>query len=364
MLENKTIAVVVPAYNEESQIGMVLETMPDFVDRIIVINDGSKDNTKQIIKNHIGKFNHASIPKPGKKIKSNLHNQAEIYRIQREEKEWEKFPPHEIFHAEKDEKIVLIDMKKKSGKGNAVAIGYKWAKENEIDCTAIMDGDGQMDPDELESICAPIVKEGIDYSKGNRLSHPESFRHIPFVRYFGNSVLSILTKIASGYWNISDTQTGYTAISKNALKTIDVTKIYPYYGVPNDILVKLNISRCTIREVNIKPVYRIGERSKMKIHKVIPKLSFLLLKLFFKRLWIKYFIKDFHPLFLLYHMGFVLFFASIPFAIRILNYMFGSHTHERPILNSIMFMFLFVSCFQSLLFAMWMDIQNNERLHK
>lgn len=364
MLKGKTVGVVVPCYNEETQIGMVIESMPEFVDRIIVINDHSKDNTKEVVENYFGKKGSSAIPAPPPIPESNIYNQAEIALMKREKEEWKSFPPHQIIHRDNNDKIVMIDMLKNSGKGNAVAIGYKWAKENKIDCTAIMDGDGQMDPSELESLCTPIVKGEVDYVKGNRLSHPESIRHIPMIRFFGNSVLSILTKIASGYWNVSDAQTGYTAISHNALRIIDVTDIYPYYGVPNDVLIKLNIGNCTVREVNIKPVYRIGEKSKMKIGTVIPKISLLLLKSFFKRLWIKYFFKDFHPLFLLYHFGFILFFACIPFAIRIIQYLAGNHAEERPILNSIMFMFLFVSSLQSLLFAMWMDIQNNERLHK
>ncbi len=364
MLNNKTVAVVVPAYNEESQIGMVIETMPGFVDRIIVVNDNSKDNTKQVVEGFYGKLPAAQLPPPPALPGKTLYNLADLSLREREKKEWQKFPPHDITHVQADEKIVLINMHKNSGKGNAVAIGYKWAKEHFMDCTAIMDGDGQMDPGELASLCTPVVEDGVDYVKGNRLSHPESYRHIPFVRFVGNSILSVLTKIASGYWDISDTQTGYTAISRHGLRSIDVTDIYPYYGVPNDVLVKLNIANCTIREVNIKPVYRVGEQSKMKIGTVIPKISWLLIKSFFKRLWIKYFFKDFHPLFVLYNMGFLLFLASIPFAIRIIGYLSGQTYAERPILTSIMFMFLFVSSFQSLLFAMWMDIQNNEKLYK
>jgi hypothetical protein len=176
--------------------------------------------------------------------------------------------------------------------------------------------------------------------------------------------MTLVTKIASGYWRISDTQTGYTAISLNALKSIKLFDIYRRYGMPNDLLVKLNICYCTIREVPIKPVYRIGEHSKMKLYNVIPSITFLLIKSFFKRLWIKYFIRDFHPLFLLYNLSFILFLLSIPFAIPILKYLLDYIEGERPILNSLMFMFLFVSAFQSLLFAMWMDIQDNERLYK
>ena len=225
-----------------------------------------------------------------------------------------------------------------------------------------MDGDGQMDPTELESICAPVVFENIDYVKGNRLIHRSAWLIIPKLRFFGNSILSILTKLASGYWRVSDTQTGYTAISKKAVNSFPIHSIYRSYGYPNDILVKLNIAMCTLREVEIKPVYNVGEQSKMKIGKVIPTVSWLLLKSFFKRLWVKYLFRDFHPLFILYNLGFLLLLTSLPLGIKVLSrVLFG------PSLNSITllgFGFLLLSGIQFLLFAMWMDIQDNERLYK
>ncbi|HKK82365.1 MAG TPA: glycosyltransferase family 2 protein, partial [Prolixibacteraceae bacterium] len=249
------------------------------------------------------------------------------------------------------------------GVGAAIARGYKWAKDYGIDCTAVMAGDGQMDPAELESICTPVITEGVDYVKGNRLIHQSALLVIPKVRYIGNSALSILTKLASGYWHVSDTQTGYTAISNKALHAIRLFDIYKSYGMPNDMLVKLNIAMCSIKEVEIKPIYDVGEQSKMKIFKVIPRVSLLLIKLFFTRLWKKYLFRDFHPLFLLYHISFILFFAAIPFGLKILNLWLIERTSANPV-TVLAFVFLFISAFQSLLFAMWMDIQDNERLYK
>ena len=167
-----------------------------------------------------------------------------------------------------------------------------------------MDGDGQMDPSELESICIPVVNENIDYVKGNRLIHRSSLLVIPKIRFFGNSILSILTKLASGYWRISDTQTGFTAISLKALSSIRLYKIYKSYGYPNDILVKLNIAFCSVREVEIKPVYNVGEQSKMKILKVIPTVSWLLIKSFFKRFGLSIYLE----IFTLYFFFITLFF--------------------------------------------------------
>ena len=366
MLNNKTIAVVVPAFNEEKQIGFVIETMPDFVDRIVVVNDNSTDNTEEIVKEYFTtRHNSSEILLKKKEIIRTYHNESEIFLEEMNRKEINFFTPSKIVNENfETDRIILITNFKNAGVGGSIARGYKWCKDNEIDCTAVMAGDGQMDPEELDSICRPVVENNIDYVKGNRLIHGSANYFIPKVRFFGNSILSLITKIASGYWRVSDTQTGYTAISLNALKSIRLYDIYKRYGMPNDMLVKLNMSYCTIREIPIKPVYRIGEESKMKIYKVIPKISYLLFKSFFKRIWIKYFIKDFHPLFILYNLSFLLFLISIPFAVNILDYLFLTNTTEKPILNSLMFMFLVVSATQSLLFAMWMDIQDNERLYK
>jgi len=368
MLANKTIAVVVPAYNEEQQIGRVIETMPDFVDRIIIVNDFSKDKTAKVVLEYIekDKGNHEFIELPSilDKIELSDYNHADFVIQERSKEEIKYYTPSKVMNADEDnERVILINQLENGGVGAAIARGYKWAKDHGIDCTAVMAGDGQMDPAELESICAPVIDEGIDYVKGNRLIHRSSWLVIPKVRYFGNSMLSILTKMASGYWHVSDTQTGYTAISNDALNSIEIHKIYKRYGMPNDMLVKLNIAFCTIREVEIKPVYNIGEQSKMKVSKVIPTVSWLLIKSFFKRLWIKYLFRDFHPLFLLYNLAFLLFTISIPFGIGIIKNMLqvGAVTPNAVL---IIFMFLIISGFQSLLFAMWMDIQDNDRLYK
>ena len=364
MIKNKTVAVVVPCYNEESQIKMVLETMPNFVDRIVVINDCSSDETENVIKDCISKFqtNSIEINLSNKPVKPSKFNKAEIIAQEIQKRENNKFVDSSIFNNNNNDRIVLINHSVNSGKGAGVATGYKWAKDHGIDCTATMDGDGQMDPSELKSICMPVVSENIDYVKGNRLIHRSSLLVIPKIRFLGNSILSILTKLASGYWKISDTQTGFTAISLKALNSIRLHKIYKSYGYPNDVLVKLNIAFCSIREVEIKPVYNVGEQSKMKILKVIPTVSWLLIKAFFKRLWIKYLFRDFHPLFMLYNASILLGCGSIIYGCKIISYvMLGQPINQLTILA---FMFLFISGFQSVLFAMWMDIQDNEGLFK
>jgi len=365
MLFNKTIAVVVPAYNEEKQIRNVLETMPDFVDRIIVVNDCSKDNTAAVVLDYISKQKPAQTTinqNDGDKF-DNKYNRADNLLKEKHQTEIKYFIPSETANSHpKTDRVILINNLKNGGVGAAIARGYKWCLDNNIDCTAVMAGDGQMDPAELEKICTPVLTEDIDYVKGNRLIHGGVRLVMPGTRFLGNSILSIMTKIASGYWHVSDTQTGYTAISLSALNAIKIHEIYPRYGMPNDMLVKLNIAFCTLKEVKIKPIYDIGESSKMQVHKVIPRIAWLLFKSFFKRLWIKYLFRDFHPLFLLYHFAIVMGLISLPYTFKVLTLTLTRHSVSAT--TMLAYLFLFTSSFQSLLFAMWMDIQDNERLYK
>ncbi|MBF0360819.1 MAG: glycosyltransferase family 2 protein [Oligoflexia bacterium] len=384
MLNNKTVAVVVSAFNEETQIEMVLNTMPSFVDKIVVVNDCSTDRTLDVLKKYIENnlySSPSSTPTPTtnstlSNFSNSQYREADRIVLEMYKKEVQALVPFEIISNIKNQKIVILNNKINGGKGMCVAVGYSWCRDLDFDCVATMDGDGQMDPSELYSLCWPIVSsndnngsngnndnERVDFVKGNRLMHKSAFYVMPKIRFIGNSILTILTKIASGYWHVSDTQTGYATISKRALKYIRLDKLYARYGVHNDILVKLNIANCVIKEIEIRPVYRIGEKSKMKIAKVIPRISWLLIRSFFYRLWFKHFFRDFHPLFLLYNLSFLLFLIILPLSLSILHDVFIQNIHVQTG-SYIVFVILSLGCFQSLLFAMWMDIQNNERLYK
>lgn len=365
MLEGKTVAVVVPCYKEESQIGFVIDTMPDFVDRIVVVNDCSPDRTAEVVKELIARDRTKGEGRriPPYSVERTRWNEAELVLQEESEREMEHYVPSEVVneHPETD-RIILINNLRNGGVGAGIARGYKWCQDHAIDCTAVMAGDGQMDPNELQSICLPVIREGIDYVKGNRLIHRSAWLVIPRTRFFGNSILSILTKLASGYWRVSDTQTGYTAIGLRAMRAIKLHRIYRSYGMPNDMLVKLNIAQCTLREVEIKPVYRVGEQSKMKVFKVIPRVSRLLIKSFFIRLWRKYLFKDFHPLFIFYNYAIVAGLITMPYAWKIGKaFLTGANVATEPL---IAFLFLATSSFQALIFAMWMDMQDNERLYR
>lgn len=315
MYKNKSIVAVIPAHNEETQIARVVETMPDYVDHIVIVDDCSPDRTSEVV-------------------------QSLIDRGQ--------------------SRVVLIRHEVNQGVGGAIATGYKWTRDHGHDVAVVMAGDGQMDPRDLPAILDPVVEDRADYSKANRLFTGEAYKKIPKIRYFGNSVLSLLTKIASGYWHIADSQAGYAAINKRALQRIDWDRMYKRYGQPNDILVKLNVYDFRVTDVPTEPVYGVGERSGIKIRKVIFTIGWLIVRLFFWRLKEKYIIRDFHPLVFFYLLGLGLAGISGTFFIRLL--VLWAHYGHVPEITFLVWMFTGTLSLQSLFFAMWFDMESNKHL--
>jgi hypothetical protein len=183
---------------------------------------------------------------------------------------------------------------------------------------------------------------------------------IPRYRYIGNSFLSLFTKIASGYWHVADSQSGYTAISLQALQALKPEDIYPRYGMPNDMLIRLNIGNFRVRDVSIRPVYNVGEVSGIKIRKVTFAIPWMLTKGFFRRMLQKYVIQDFHPLIFFYFLGLLFFFFTIILSIRMVVYL-DIDGHLPPI-NTLAAMFSFMSSSLFTLFAMWFDMEYNKDL--
>ncbi|HKV89374.1 MAG TPA: glycosyltransferase family 2 protein [Candidatus Dormibacteraeota bacterium] len=315
MFKGCRVGVVVPAYNEETQIDCVLETMPQFVDRIFVVDDCSRDATSDRV--------NAWARKPGSRV--------ELLR-------------HEV----------------RRGPGASVSDGYKAALAADMELVATMDGDGQMDPQELHLVVEPVAAGKVAYAKGNRLTNRIAWQHTPHMRYLGNAFLSLLTKMASGYWHIADTQSGFTAISAAALRAIDLDRVYARYGYPNDILIKLNVHNLHVVNVPITPRYRVGERSSMKMWKVIPTVSFLLLRGFIYRMFEKYVIRDFHPLVFFYGLGFVL--TVIGFALGLQYTILKITTGYIAVATIVLVALLLISGLQLLMFAMWFDMDYNKEL--
>ena len=314
MYRQKTVAAVIPAHNEETQIGAVLETMPGFVDRMIVVDDASTDGTASVVEEA----------------------------------------------AADDDRIVLLRHECNRGVGGAITTGYNWARDNDFDVAVVMAGDGQMDPHDLPALLDPIVTGEADYSKTNRLFTGEAYRHIPKVRYFGNSVLSLLTKVASGYWHVADSQSGYTAINKEALDTIDWGAMYKGYGQPNDLLVWLNVCGFRVADVHAKPRYNVGETSGIRVWQVVFSICWLLVRMFLWRLKEKYIIRDFHPLIFFYLLAFVLFGVSGGFLIRLI--VRWARMGYAPELTALGLLFSLAMALQALFFAFWFDMESNRHL--
>jgi hypothetical protein len=234
------------------------------------------------------------------------------------------------------------------------------ARELKIDVTAVMAGDAQMDPRDLIPIIEPVAQGKADYVKGNRLFYGDAWQMIPHYRYLGNSFLSLMTKIASGYWHIADSQSGYAAISLTALRRLDLERIYQRYGMPNDLLIRLNEHDFRVRDVHIRPVYNIGEVSGIRLRKVIPRILWVLFTGFWRRMLFKYVVRDFHPLIFFYLLSFVLLSASLPLAVRLI-WVWGI-SGDIPDMNALMLVFTVISGLQTLFFGMWFDMEYNRHL--
>ena len=314
MFEGRRVVVVVPAYNEEKLVDRVLDTMPAFVDRMIVVDDASRDRTAEVL---------------------------------------------EAAQARHGARLRVIRHQKNGGVGAAIVTGYRAALEEARgnDLVAVMAGDAQMDPGDLPKLLSPLVRDQADYTKGNRLFTGEAWNIIPRYRYLGNAVLSLFTKIASGYWHVADSQSGYTAITIEALSVLHLERLYPRYGFPNHLLVELNNYDFRVRDVPIRPVYDVGEASGIRLHKVIPNLL-AAFKCYFWRMKEKYIIRDFHPLVFFLAFGLCCPGGWAKAYIVYLRLQLGFLSSNAVIFDA----FCIIMGMQMLLFSMWMDMEHNKDL--
>jgi glycosyltransferase involved in cell wall biosynthesis len=310
LYKDNKIAVVVPALNEEVLIRPTLETIPEFIDVVYAIDDGSTDNTLKVMKDI------ASV----------------------------------------DSRIQIIEHSENSGVGAAIVSGYKRCVEDEMDISVVMAGDNQMSPEYIPNLLDPIVDGQVDYTKGNRLLTKDYREGMSGWRFFGNSILTMLTKLSSGYWSMMDPQNGFTAASREALMTIGLDEVFTYYGYCNDILTKLNVYGFGVKDVNIPARYG-DEKSKIKYGPYILKVSRQLSRNFVWRLKMKYLILSFNPLVFFYLFGLIL--TPLGFGLGIWSiYMWvtqGLSLFVRASLSGI----IFIVGLQFLLFAMLFDMQDN-----
>jgi glycosyltransferase involved in cell wall biosynthesis len=312
VVEGKRVAVVVPAFEEEPLVADTIRGIPDFVDLIVVVDDHSRDATA------------ARARETG------------------------------------DPRLEVIEHAENQGVGGAIATGYARCRELGIDVTCVMAGDNQMDPDELGALVGPVARGEVDYAKANRLVSGEAWRLIPRSRYLGNAILSLLTKIASGYWHVADSQAGYTALSLAALRRLDLARIYRRYGFPNDVLVHLNVQNARVRDVPSRPIYDVGERSGIRLRSVVPRIAWLLFKAFWWRMGQKYVIRDFHPLVFFYAFGVLM--TVVGFVLGVIEVVLRIFGNEIPAATIVLVALLLIAGLQLTLFAMWFDVEANKDL--
>jgi len=234
MYSQRKTGVVIPAFDAETMIQGVVETMPDYVDHIIVVNDASTDSTPDVL---------AAMEEP---------------------------------------RLCVLHHEQNQGVGAAITTGYREAMQKQCDIIAVMAADGQMDPDDLPGLLDAIIHRGIDYAKGNRFMHSDVFTAMPPVRLAGNIALSVATRVATGNYSTFDSQCGYTAISAEALKKIEYATLWPRYGYPNDMLNRCVMAGLKVEDIPVRPVYH-DEHSRMNVNKMFVMFPRLLTSLWFKR---------------------------------------------------------------------------------
>jgi glycosyltransferase involved in cell wall biosynthesis len=312
MLDGKRVAVVVPAFDEERLVGETIRGIPEFVDSILVVDDASRDGTA------------AAAEGVG------------------------------------DARVQVLRHESNAGVGAAIATGYRRALEQEIDVTCVMAADNQMDPMELRELVQPVARDEVEYAKANRLVSGEAWKVIPRTRYLGNAVLSLLTKIASGYWHVADSQAGYTALSLTALRRLELDELYPRYGFPNDVLLHLNVQNARVRDVPSRPIYHVGESSGIRLRSVVPRISWLLLKGFWWRMGQKYVIRDFHPLVFFYAFGTIM--LGVGFLLGLAELLLRLGGNAITPATIVLVAVLLIGGLQMTLFAMWFDMEANKDL--
>lgn len=239
-----SVAVILPAYNESAHIGDVLATIPEWVDQIVVVDDASTDDTAGVVQ------------------------------------------------SASDARVTLVRHETNSGVGAAMVTGYRTALQLDADIIVKMDADGQMDPADLERLVRPLVTGLGDYAKGNRFYFRNATTGMPRIRGFGNSLLSVLTKVASGYWHVFDSQCGYTAVRSSFLRLLDLDEHAKGYFFENDMLIRLNALNARVIDVPVATLYG-SETSHVNVGHVALTFPGRLALSGIKRFWRKHLLTDF-----------------------------------------------------------------------
>jgi glycosyltransferase involved in cell wall biosynthesis len=244
MNQSELIAVVIPSYKVTRHILGVIAGIGPEVGRIYVVDDRCPD--------HSGDF-----------VRANCN----------------------------DPRVVVIEHEQNQGVGGAVMSGYRAAIDDGATVIVKVDGDGQMDAALIPAFVAPILAGEADYTKGNRFFNLEQIGSMPPMRLFGNAMLSFLTKLSSGYWDLFDPTNGFTAIHADAARYLPFDKISRRYFFETDMLFRLNTLGAVVADVPMDAVYG-DEVSNLKISRIVTEFSVKHMRNFFKRLFYNYYLRN------------------------------------------------------------------------
>jgi len=279
-------AVVIPCYKVSSHILKVIEGIGPEVQKIYVVDDCCPENSGELVKNN-----------------------------------------------SRDKRVEIIYHSENRGVGGAVISGYKKALTDEMDVIVKIDGDGQMDTSRIKDLIAPIISGSADYTKGNRFHELSDLESMPKLRLIGNAFLALTTKFSSGYWTIFDPTNGFTAISTEALRKLDLNKINERYFFESDMLFRLNLIKAVVKDVAMPAQYG-GEISNLKIINTLWKFPLLNLRNFLKRIFYTYYLRDMSPASIQFFFGNILFAFGVIFGGY--HWYRNSHSHIPTPLGTIM----------------------------
>ncbi|WP_276301481.1 glycosyltransferase family 2 protein [Halorussus lipolyticus] len=284
MYRENTVAVVIPAYDEAGFVGEVIDTIPEFVDRIYPVDDCSTDGTWDEIRACARRVNERAESSGAFADGSGaLLSPDDAEPSEADDSADSGEPESAAGDSSPGARVVPLRHDENRGVGAAIKTGYRRARADGIDAVAVMAGDGQMDPDQLSRLLDPVVSGRADYAKGDRLATDEYTAEMSNWRLFGNALLTLLTRTASGYWRMSDPQNGYTVVSGEALDRLDLDSMFDDYGFANAMLVHLNVADMRVADVPMPAQYG-DEDSGIRYSTFVPQLSGLLAKGFAWRL--------------------------------------------------------------------------------
>jgi len=318
MYAGKHVTLVIPAYNEERLIRPTLEHVPEYVDRIIVVDDASTDRMPEVVRDC----------------------------------------------ATHDARVQLIRHDGNRGPGAGIITGYKQVIADGGDIAVVCGGDNQMPLEQIPRLLDPIIADRADYTKGNRFMDRGGAMamippQMPKTRLFGNMLITLLTKIASGYFKVADVVDGFTAINREALERVDWEKAWTGYGYPMDFLIRLNAYGLRALDVPRRAIYLPGERqSQIKGLRYALRVSPMLVRGVFWRLSSQYLLWDFHPLVFFYLFGMALLPSGLLLGLVLVGQQMTGVGVSGP--RAILAALLIITGLQFLLFAMLFDMQEGD----